>query len=289
MSPPDSPQRFTGPLITANTLHALLAADPSGVTVIDVRWSLADGAKRDDYRAGHLPGAVFADLDTDLSSPPSRTGGRHPLPDIATFASTMRRLGVRAETPVVAYDDASGAIAARLWWMLDCLGHPVAVLDGGLASWPGSLSTETPTPPPGTFTATEWPEARFVDADTAVVAPQLIDARAADRFAGPGHPVAPRPGHIPGARNAPWADNLAEGRFLPADELADHFRQIGLDRTRPVVAYCGSGVTACHDLLALRQAGFDELALYVGSWSAWGADSDRPAETASGNDTDDPS
>jgi thiosulfate/3-mercaptopyruvate sulfurtransferase len=177
----------------------------------------------------------------------------------------------------VAYDDAGGSIAARLWWMLHVLGEPVAVLDGGMANWPGEFVQELPDVTPVDRPARPWPADRFVDADLLAAADAVvIDARSAERYAS-GGPVDARPGHIPGARNVPWATNLGEDeRFLPAAVLREHYD--GVDGER-VVAYCGSGVTACHDLLALTLLGHHDVALYPGSWSQWAADPIRPAET----------
>jgi thiosulfate/3-mercaptopyruvate sulfurtransferase len=256
---------------------AWLAAHLSEVRVVDVRWYLhRPGEGRAAYDAGHIPGAVHLDVDTDLSDPPSPAAGRHPLPAPERFAAALGRAGIAEGTAVVGYDDAGGSIAARLWWLLDALGQPAAVLDGGLAAWPGELTTEVVAPVPVHRRAQPWPPDRFRGADELAGA-ALLDARTAERFAAGDPAVDPRPGHIPGARSAPWADNLdPTGRFLDPAALRARYADV-LDG--PVVAYCGSGVTACHDLLALRRAGVRDLALYAGSWSQWGADPARPAET----------
>ncbi len=256
---------------------AWLAAHAGQVRIVDVRWYLQrPGEGRAAYDAGHIPGAVHLDLDTELSDPASPAAGRHPLPSPARFAQALGRAGIAAGTPVVAYDDAGGSIAARLWWLLDALGEPVAVLDGGLAAWPGRLSTDIVRPGPVERGARPWPAGRFRTAGQLAGA-VLLDARTAERYAAGDPDLDPRPGHIPGARSAPWAGNLdPAGRFLDPDRLRARFGAV-LDA--PVVAYCGSGVTACHDLLALRLAGARDLALYPGSWSQWGADAGRPAET----------
>jgi thiosulfate/3-mercaptopyruvate sulfurtransferase len=257
-----------------------LAAHLDDVRVVDVRWYL-DPARsgRAEYAAGHLPGAVHLDVDTDLSDPATPEDGRHPLPSPARFAAALGRVGIAAGTPVVAYDDAGGSIAARLWWLLRALGEPVAVLDGGLAAWPEELSTAVPAPAPVDRAPVPWPDGAFRGADELADA-AVLDARTAQRYAEGDPAIDPRPGHVPGARSMPWAGNLDEnGRFRPPAELRERYAAV---IAGPVVAYCGSGVTACHDLLALHLAGADDLALYPGSWSQWGADASRPAETGAG-------
>jgi thiosulfate/3-mercaptopyruvate sulfurtransferase len=273
---------FSSPTVTGDWLAAHLGS----VVVADVRWSLGAGAARGSYQAGHVPGAVFVDLDRDLADPPTRQGGRHPLPEPRRFALRMGELGIGDTTPVVAYDDGGGSSAARLWWLLHALGAPVAVLDGGLRSWPGSLTTAEPMIRPARRTVRPWPADRFADSDDverARVAPGMlvIDARSGARFADGDEAIDARPGHIPGARSAPWSDNLdaGTGLFLPRADLRRRFIALGAERTRRVIAYCGSGVTACHDLLALELAGWHDNVLYPGSWSAWAADPDRPAVT----------
>lgn len=264
-----------GPLVSG----AWLAERLDDVRVVDVRWYLDGRSGRDAYLAGHLPGAVWLDIDTDLSAPASAAQGRHPLPTPEQFAAALGRAGIAAGTPVVAYDDAGGSTAARLWWLLHVLDEPVAVLDGGLAAWPGDLTTAVPTPDAVNRAPQPWPRTRFVDASgvAAVSDIAIFDARTAERYANGDPAIDPRPGHIPGALSAPWAGNLDEdGRFRAADVLRERFAAAA---HRPVVAYCGSGVTACHDLLAMEVAGITGTALYPGSWSQWGADAARPAET----------
>ena len=274
-------------MIFEPVVSAAWLADHIGLpdlAVVDVRWYLDGRSGRAAYDNGHIPGAVFVDLDRDLSSPPSPQGGRHPLPSPGAFAAAMGRCGVGDSTRVVAYDDAGGVIAARLWWMLDALGHPASVLDGGIGAWAaGELATGADDPVPAEFSAAPWPTARLIDADGVAALTAsctvILDARSADRYAH-GGPVDPRPGHIPGARSAPATDNLADGRFRAPQELGEHYRGLGA-ADRDVVAYCGSGVTACADLLALRRAGLPDGRLFAGSWSAWGADPTRPAEQGS--------
>jgi thiosulfate/3-mercaptopyruvate sulfurtransferase len=275
---------FSSPTVTADWLASHLAS----VVVADVRWSLGAGARRADYQAGHIPGAVFVDLDDHLAGPPSAEEGRHPLPDPQQFADCLGRLGIGDLTPVVAYDDAEGSSAARLWWLLHALGLPAAVLDGGLASWGGPLASGESDVEPVTRTVRPWPADRFVDADhvehrSGAARTVLIDARSAARYADGDLAIDTRPGHIPGARSAPWTENLdrSTGRFLPRVDLHRRFEALGAAKAELIVAYCGSGITACHDLLALELAGLHHTALFPGSWSAWAADPDRPATTGS--------
>lgn len=270
-----------GPIVSAGWLAENLA----DVVVVDCRWSLDGGPGRAAYEDAHIPGAVFADLDVDLSAPPSADGGRHPLPAPDAFAAAMSRLGVGDDTYVVAYDDAGGVIAARLWWMLDALGRRASVLDGGLAAWVGPTESGSVSAEPATFTAAPWPAGRIISKtelaesfDSGLV---ILDARAPDRYAH-GGAVDPRPGHVPTARNAPAGANLAEGRFRSAADLADHYAAVGVADGADVVAYCGSGVTACADLIGMRLAGLPDARLFVGSWSAWGADHTLPNEEGSG-------
>jgi thiosulfate/3-mercaptopyruvate sulfurtransferase len=271
--------QLPGPVVSAEWLLAHLA----DVQLADVRWYLDGRSGRAAYEARHLPGAIWVDLDHDLAGPPSGTEGRHPLPAAATFAEALGRLGLSEDRPVVAYDDASGSIAARLWWMLHVTGQPAAVLDGGLGSWTGPVETgfrrllpvaRSIRPwPPGAFASTE--EVARLARDPEVV---VLDARSAARYQGLEEPVDARPGHIPGAKNHPWVDNLAgDGTFLSAPRLRQRYHDLGASTSRQVIASCGSGVTACHDLLALVVAGLPEGRLYPGSWSAWAATPGLPA------------
>lgn len=251
------------------------------VVVVDCRWSLDGSQGHEQYREGHLPGAVFVDLDAELAAPPSPGGGRHPLPSPRDFATTMARAGVGDDTPVIAYDTMGGAIAARLAWMLRVLDHPAAVLDGGLAAWPGPLETGEVEPPVHGFTARPWPAEAIAEAEdvaeTAAAGGLVVDARAPERYRGEVEPIDARAGHVPGAISLPFADNLDDGRLRPDTQLRDRFVAAGVAPGRDTIVYCGSGVTACHDVLAIELAGLGRPRLYVGSWSAWSADPDRPA------------
>jgi thiosulfate/3-mercaptopyruvate sulfurtransferase len=250
--------------------------------VIDVRWYLDGRSGRAAYEAGHIPGAVFVDLVDISGQEPGR--GRHPLPDRETFERAMRAAGIDGDTAVVAYDDAGGTVAGRLWWTLRYFGHERAgVLDGGLQAWPEQLSTGGERPAPGDFAASEpstemkldYEDVRSLPASTL-----LLDARVRERFRGDSEPVDPRPGHIPGARSAPAVDNLtADKRMLPPEELRRRYEALGVTDPANVVVYCGSGVSACHDLLALEVAGLSGARLYPGSWSEWSSRPEAPAAT----------
>jgi thiosulfate/3-mercaptopyruvate sulfurtransferase len=269
------------PLTTPQELAARLGE----VTILDVRWRLAGPSGADSYREGHIPGAAFCDLDADLAGPPG-PHGRHPLPDTGRFQAAMRRLGVGGSRPVVVYDDADSTSAARAWWTLRYFGHEhVHVLDGGFLAWTATglpVTKESPsTGADGDFTAVPG-GMPTLDADHAgrtARAGILLDARAAERYRGEREPVDPVAGHIPGAVSAPTAANVdATGRFLPPGALRERFAALGVVQGREVGAYCGSGVTAAHEALALELAGVT-AALYVGSWSNWIADSSRPVAT----------
>lgn len=275
------------PLIDPQELAAHLA-DPDWVAV-DCRHTLADPAYgRAAYGKGHIPGAVFADLDHDLCGPIGPGTGRHPLPDWDTFCAWLGRQGVSPQRTVVAYDDSHGAFASRLWWMLRCLGHArVAVLDGGFARWEREgrpTDAAVPAPQPDTYRAR--PDAAQLVPLEALLghlddpALLLVDARAGERYRGETEPIDPRAGHIPGAINVPYADNVnGDGTFLPPARLRERllaaYGGVAPERT---VHYCGSGVTACHNLLAQAVAGLPPGRLYAGSWSQWCADPQRPAE-----------
>ncbi|MDO9381141.1 MAG: sulfurtransferase [Nocardioidaceae bacterium] len=272
------------PLIDVDELAGLVAREDP-VVVLDVRWALGSGVQREAFAAGHVPGSRLVDLDADLSGAPGE-GGRHPLPATPDFLAAMRRLGVRRDARVVVLDAADGTSAARAWWLLRHHGHgAVQVLDGGFAAWAaGGAPIETgagdPVAPgdldgePGSMPV--------VDADAAAVLARegtLVDARAAVRYRGESEPVDPVAGHVPGAVDVPTTDHVGpEGRWDDAATLARRFEDAGVDPARPVGAYCGSGVTACHTVLALEVAG-RSAALYPGSWSAWVRDPSRPVAT----------
>ncbi|NUS89130.1 MAG: sulfurtransferase [Streptomyces sp.] len=270
-------------IITASDLMDELAGEQPPL-LLDVRYQLGGPPGRPVYEAGHLPGAVYVDLEAELAGP-AGAAGRHPLPDLSIFAAAMRRAGVRADRRVVAYDGGQGWAAARAWWLLRWAGHPsVRVLDGGLDAWTehdGPLSTETTAPPEGDFEPRPG-ALPLLDADGAAALARrglLLDARAAERYRGEVEPIDPVAGHIPGAVSAPTMENVTpEGRFLPADRLAERFAGLGATEEAEVGVYCGSGVSAAHQVLALAVAGVP-AALYVGSWSEWSADSTRPVAT----------
>jgi thiosulfate/3-mercaptopyruvate sulfurtransferase len=273
-----------GPLVSVEWLAANLT-HPS-LRIADVRWSLSGPPGRERYADGHLPGAVFLDADQELSSPGDGPG-RHPVPSADKLARVLGSVGIGDEHLVVAYDDAGGSIAARLWWLYRHFGHngACAVLDGGIGAWTDAghaLTTDVPDHPAATWTPGE-PEDDLVgtDAVAAMLGSQtlLLDARAGERYRGETEPIDPRAGHIPGAVSAPFAANLGpDGRFLPADALRARYADLGAGE-RPVVAYCGSSLSATHDLLALTLAGFTGAHLYEGSWSDWSSDPSRPAAT----------
>lgn len=260
--------------------------DDSNWVVVDCRFTLNDtDAGRRAYREGHIPGAVYAHLDDDLSAPavPGRTG-RHPLPDIAAFAQTLGRWGVGEGVQVVVYDAGPGAIAARLWWMLNWLGHDAAaVLDGGFAHWTAAgypVSEEESEAPERAFTPRPRPERVATATDTEAVAADpsrpLIDARGAERFRGEQEPIDPVAGHIPGAVSLPFAGNLTEaGRFADPEALRARFEPVVGASAEGAICYCGSGVTAAHDILAMAHAGLGMARLYPGSWSEWIIDATR--------------
>ncbi|KAA2254892.1 sulfurtransferase [Solihabitans fulvus] len=276
------------PLISTQTLAEALDGDTPPV-LLDVRYRLLGPPGLLDYQAGHLPGAVFVDLDTDLASAPG-DGGRHPLPTAEALQVALRRAGVSADRPVVAYDAADGSIAARAWWLLRWAGHEsVAVLDGGFAAWAGEgrqVTQEVPEPEPGDIVVRPG-GMPVIDAPAAAALARdgvLLDARAPERYRGETEPIDPRAGHVPGALNAPTAGHLgSEGRWRAPEELAERFRALGVGSDQPIGAYCGSGVTATSVVLALEVAGVTgpsgPAALYSGSWSHWCVDPTRPVAT----------
>ena len=255
------------------------------VALADVRWYLDGRSGRAAYESGHLPGAVFVDLELWLSGAGGPSVGRHPLPDPETFARGMALSGIGDDTIVVAYDDAGGVIAARLVWMLRATGHEAALLDGGVMAYGGPLERGSGTAdrPQAAFTARPWPANRLAGmADAADRENTVIDARDRNRYRGEEDPVDPRPGHIPGAASLPCRENLAaDGTFLSADELRRRFEEVGVIEGSTVISYCGSGVTACHNLLALEVAGFAPGRLYPGSWSQYSRTADADIATGS--------
>jgi thiosulfate/3-mercaptopyruvate sulfurtransferase len=257
-----------------------LQAHRDQVVVADVRWYLDGRSGRAVYDDGHLPGAVFVDLDRWLAGKPGPSAGRHPLPDPEVFAEGMAGLGIGDDDRVVAYDDDGGVIAARLVWLLRATGHEAALLDGGITGYDGPLEREPAVRPRARFTPRPWPAERLATIDEAADAASVVlDARAPERFRGEVEPVDPRAGHIPGARNLPARDNVDErGRLLPPEQLRRRFAAVGVGDGTPVISYCGSGVTACANLLALEHAGLGPGRLYPGSWSQYSA-TDRPAAT----------
>jgi thiosulfate/3-mercaptopyruvate sulfurtransferase len=268
-----------GPLVSPEWLAEHIA--DANLRVIDFRWYLDGRDGRRAYLEGHIPTAVFVEM-ADVSG---ETGpGRHPLPSADRFTAAMRAAGVSSGTRVVVYDDTSGSTAARLWWLLRHFGHAaVAVLDGGLQAWPGNLDTTAAVDRPGDFSPSSPLDAGVLDhravqgRDPATV---LIDARVGERYRGEVEPVDSRAGHIPGAISVPWKSNIGpDGRLLPPDELRERYAAVGAHDGSQVVAYCGSGVNACHDLLAMELAGLTGGRLYEGSWSDWSSRAELPGAT----------
>jgi thiosulfate/3-mercaptopyruvate sulfurtransferase len=273
-------------LVSPAALAQELAGEP-GPVLLDVRWRLGGPPGLDAYLDGHLPGAVFIDLDRDLAAPPG-PGGRHPLPDPAAFQEAMRAAGASQDRPVVVYDDRDATAAARAWWLLRYHGHEnVRVLDGGYQAWLAAglpVSKAVPATPPGDFTARpgHMPVLDAAGAESTARTGLLLDARAGERYRGEQEPIDPVAGHIPGAVSAPTVENVnPDGTFRSPAELAARFTALGagpVGASGPVGAYCGSGVTAAHEVLALAVAGLP-AALYAGSWSNWITDPTRPVAT----------
>jgi thiosulfate/3-mercaptopyruvate sulfurtransferase len=277
-----------GPLVTTEWLAAN-AHDP-GLCIVDVRWYLDPSMRgRDAYARGHIPGAIFLDVDRDLSGPGGRRGGplgRHPWPSVSQIEQVMGEAGIDVGVRVVAYDDAGGSIAARLWHLLRSFGHgAVAVLDGGIVKWAAEarpLTTAVPSIEPRRFVARRRADATLTKDEMIARDPEtlVIDARAPERYRGEVEPIDLRAGHIPGAVSVPVANNLTTAPvpvFRSPAELRSLYGALGAER-RPTVAYCGSGITSCHTLLALELAGLSGR-LYAGSWSEWSADPARPVAT----------
>jgi thiosulfate/3-mercaptopyruvate sulfurtransferase len=250
------------------------------VVLADVRWYLDGRSGRAEFEAGHLPGAVFVDLDRYLAASPGPDVGRHPLPDPETFAEGMGRAGIGDDSTVVAYDDAGGVVAARLVWLLRVLGVEAALLDGGIAAAGGRLETGPADAAAARFTARPWPADRLAGIDELHAGGRvLLDARDRNRFSGEFEPVDPRPGHIPGARNLPARETLdATGRLLPHDVLRAQLADAGVPADAEVVASCGSGVNACHTLLVIEALDLPAGRLFPGSYSQW-SHTDRPVAT----------
>ncbi|WNI19538.1 sulfurtransferase [Actinacidiphila sp. ITFR-21] len=272
-------------LVTAAELRAETAGGRPPV-LLDVRWALGDPHGREHYRRAHIPSAVYVDLDTELAAPASPEGGRHPLPDPAALQAHARRWGVTAGRPVVVYDDNGGTAAARAWWLLRWAGvADVRLLDGAFAGWRAAGGTpaegEETAAAPGDIVLAPG-RLPVLTADEAARLPAygvLLDARAGERYRGETEPVDPKAGHIPGAVSAPTAENLGpDGRFADREQTRKRLADLGVGDGTAVGVYCGSGVTAAHQIAALAAAGID-AALYPGSWSAWSADPRRPVAT----------
>jgi thiosulfate/3-mercaptopyruvate sulfurtransferase len=271
-------------LITAEELSERLAGQPADTVVLDVRWSLGGPPGHGEYLGGHVPGAVYVDLDTELARHGAPTDGRHPLPDLGDLQSAARRWGIGPDSTVVVYDGQGNLAAARAWWLLRWAGlTDVRILDGALPAWVrsgGALETDDVVPEPGdvSLTGGGLPTVDVEDVADFARTGTLLDARAGERFRGEVEPVDPKAGHVPGAVSAPTGDNLnPDGTFRPPTELRAGFAALGVDADRPVAAYCGSGVTAAHQVAALAIAGIP-AALYPGSWSQW-SNLDKPVAT----------
>lgn len=277
-------------LVRPETLKACLRHDggETSPVVIDCRFDLADaGAGRQAWRSGRIPGAVYAHLDDDLAAPVCPDTGRHPLPEPGPFAGFLARSGWTPGRDIVAYDAQGGAFAARLWWLMRYFGHDcVRLLDGGLSAWTEAgypLQTGAPEVPPPAPVATLQPRPEMIihaddlQAALAIGSVVLLDARAADRFAGQNESIDPVAGHVTGAKNLPFSGNLEQGHFLASGVLAKRLATvIGDHSPGEVVNMCGSGVTACHNLFAMSLAGLEGARLYPGSWSEWIRDPSRP-------------
>jgi len=268
-------------LITATELARERAASDM-LRILDVRWRLDRPDGRPAYRQGHIPGAVYVDLDSQLASHGAATDGRHPLPTPQALQDAARSWGINPGDSVVVYDDLNNFSAARAWWLLTHAGLPnVRLLDGALPAWTAAgfeLAAGEEPVAPGEVTL-GWDELAVTTTDEVTNLAEtgvLLDSRAPERYRGDVEPIDPRAGHIPGARNAPATDNVdADGRFLPAEQLRERFRAAGVQAGRPVAVYCGSGVVAAHNVVALTLAGFDPI-LYPGSFSQWSNHGDLP-------------
>lgn len=279
-----------GPIVSAAWL--LEHATHRDLRIVDLRWSLTGPPGRDRYAAGHIPAAIFLDLDHDISAPRGSGPGRHPIPEPTRLEQVLSEHGIGDGHAVVAYDDAGGTVASRLWWLYEHFGHEgtAAVLDGGISAWTdagGALTAAPPNHAPATWRARaqrtdDVVDAAIVDARRHDPGTLLLDVRALERYRGEVEPIDPRAGHIPGAVSAPAAGNLQpDGRLLSPEALADRFRALGATYDRHVIASCGSGVNATQTILAMRLAGMDAQ-LYEGSWSDWSSDATRPAAIGPG-------
>ena len=270
-----APSPEFGPLVAADDI-------PRDAKLIDIRWSLADPTGgRKAYEAGHIPGAVFVDLEQDITG--TTGAGRHPLPTREQFENAMRRAGVDNTDRVVVYDDGGGSVAGRVWWLLRLFGHrDAAVLDGGVQSYTGELETGTVQRPQGNFVAAEPDRSMYLDFDQVAArdgGDVLIDVRAPERYSGATEPVDPIAGHVPGAKNVFWQRNLGDdGRYLPPEKLREQYQALGVTEGNAIV-YCGSGVNACQAALAIEQAGLGPVRVYAGSWSDWSRHEGAPVAT----------
>ena len=271
-------------LITPDDLADLIAAG-RGVRVLDVRWRLDRPDGRPEYLAGHVPGAVFVDLDRELASHGAPTDGRHPLPDVSDLQAAARRWGIDEGDTVVVYDDLASLSAARAWWVLTDAGiADVRILDGALSAWsragyPLEAGDVVPDPGAVVLSAGHLPQVTIDEAAALAASGALLDVRAPERYRGDVEPMDPRAGHIPGSLNLPTAGNVGEdGRFLAPEALRRRFEQVGVDDVSPVALSCGSGVSAAHAFVAMRLAGLQPQ-LYAGSWSQWSNHPDRPVAT----------
>ncbi len=278
------------PLLVSTDWLADHLTDPE-IRIVDVRWYLLKPTQGDDeYAQGHIPGAIFMSVDRDLAMPAYEGPGRHPLPSAEKFAEVASRAGIGRDTHVIAYDAQGGATAARLWWLLRYFGHDnVSLPDGGITRWIAEgrpLQKEIPKLAPTKFVAQArvgWVvDQKTVDTWRSDGKALLLDSRLPQRYEGKTEPIDARPGHIPGAKNAPLAANLRgpdDARFLPPDQLRARFAQLGAENAEKIVSYCGSGVNACQYIFALELAGFKNALLYEGSWSDWSKNPDLPAAT----------
>ena len=273
-------------LINTEDLHNRLGEED--LRIVDTRFALsATEAGREAYEYAHIPGAVYFDLDKDLSSPPQKHGGRHPLPDMQAFADTLAATGISNSSKVVVYDESSGVVGGRLWWMLRYVGHrAVQVLDGGFTGWLAAdypTDAAVPSPDQGIFTLDlqadmlanmDHVRRKLEDPTT-----RLIDARGRDRFRGENETMDPKAGHIPGAINLPYTENLAEGHYKSVEDLSAQVADLELEGADEIIVYCGSGVSAAHNLIALEEIGIEGAKLYIGSWSDWSSYPHNPVAT----------